>query len=428
MFLLFSRINGKRFCEYERSNMMHYVRTENKRLFFIFLIPMLIHITYAVSFADTDFQQWLLEFSKTAQRQGISAQTWDEAFVRVKSPDKRVLKKANYQPEFKTEIWDYLDARVNEIAVLQGLRMSVKYAPVLETVEERFGVSKNIILAIWSMESAYGAVLKNKKRLHYVPLALATLAYGDKKRQKFAKTQLIAALKILQSGDIDYENMVGSWAGAMGHTQFIPTSYLLYGIDFDNDGRRDIWRSVPDALATAANLLHKNGWQSGKTWGYEVDLPAGGAQYEGMTKTLAEWENLGFSRIQSKQFPRKTDRAECVLLAGSEGPAYLMLRNFFVLKKYNNANAYALAVGLLADSFAGHIGPQHAWPRPPGALSGDEKFTLQRLLKKHGFYHGEIDGNLGSKSREAVRRFQAAYGLEADGVPDKSILTLLRKL
>ncbi len=407
---------------------MNHLITRNNQLFFIFLLPMLLHMSSVVSLADTDFQRWLQAFSKTAQRQGISAQTWDNAFIMVKRLDGRVLEKANYQPEFKTKIWDYLDARVNEIAVLQGQRMSVKYAPTLETIEKRFGVSKNIILAIWSMESAYGAVLKNTKRLHYVPLALATLAYGDKKRKKFAETQLIASLKILQSGDIERENMLGSWAGAMGHTQFIPTSYLLYGIDFDNDGRRDIWRSVPDALATAANLLHKNGWQQGKTWGYEVNLPAGGEQYGGMTKTLAEWQKLGFHRVQAEHFPRKTDRAECALLAGAEGPAYLMLRNFFVLKKYNNANAYALAVGLLADRFAGYVGPKHAWPRPPGALSGDEKFTLQRLLKKHGFYHGEIDGNLGSKSRAAVRQFQVASGLEADGVPDKSILTLLRKM
>jgi len=377
--------------------------------------------------SNSGFSQWLNQFSAVARQEGISNQTWQKAFTGITSPDAEVLEKAQYQPEFTTEIWDYLDARVNENAVRQGGKMAIQHGATLAAIEQQFGIDRNIILAIWSMESAYGAILERTDRLHYVPLALATLGYGDPKRAKFARSQLVAALKILQSGDIDRTHLMGSWAGAMGHTQFIPTSYLLYGVDFDGDGRRDIWQSVPDALATAANLLHKNGWQSGKTWGYEIVLPQGGVKFEGATKPLAEWAALGFKRPGGLPFPRPEDKAECKLLAGPKGPAYLMMKNFFVIKRYNNSNSYALAVGLLADRFTGHVGPQKAWPRPLDALSGDEKFELQRLLLAQGFYSGEIDGNLGEKSRTAILSFQHQAGLEPDGLPTKTVLQALRK-
>jgi len=399
-----------------------------KRLAIIFVFGFLAISGPVVAVqAATDFQQWLTGFSGTAREQGISADTWREAFVGINAPDEKVLEKARYQPEFTTEIWDYIDVRVNSQAVQQGLKMAQLHVDTLAAIEKRFGVDRNIVLAIWSMESAYGAIMERTDRLHYVPLALATLAYGDPKRAKFARSQLVAALKILQAGDIDRSHLMGSWAGAMGHTQFIPTSYLLYGVDFDGNGRRDIWQSIPDALATAANLLSENGWQSGKTWGYEVVLPSGGAGFEGETKTLAEWLQLGFHRPGGGPFPRPEDRAECKLLAGPNGPAYLMLRNFFVIKRYNNANSYALAVGLLADRLSGFTGPVHPWPRPEGALSFEEKFELQRLLRQHGYYDGEIDGSIGDKSRTAIMSFQRRAGLSVDGLPTQTVLQSLQK-
>lgn len=359
----------------------------------LFLVCFLISSSGQTVFAkDPGFMKWLSDFSITAKEQGISGTTWQSAFAGVDAPDDKVLEKAQYQPEFTVEIWDYLDARVNAMAVQQGKKMASRYGNTLAAIEKQFGVDQNILLAIWSMESAYGAIMERPDRLHYVPLALATLAYGDPKRKKFAKSQLVASLKILQSGDIDKSHLMGSWAGAMGHTQFIPTSYLLYGVDFDGNGRRDIWQSVPDALATAANLLYKNGWRTSRTWGYEVILPPDGGRFDGETKTLGEWAALGFKRPGGKGFPRPDERAECKLLAGPKGPAYLMLRNFFVLKRYNNANSYAMAVGLLADRLSGYVGPVQPWPRPAGALSGDEKYELQRLLKKHGFYQGKLTG------------------------------------
>ena len=230
------------------------------------------------------------------------------------------------------------------------------------------------------MESNYGEILKNDKVMRNVVRSLATLAYADKRRAKFARTQLIAALKILQSGDIDESHLTGSWAGAMGHTQFIPTSYQAYAVDADGNGKRDIWNSIPDALATAANLLHKNGWQSGKTWGYEVSLP-GGRKFPGGSMSLSQV--AGHRRRPGQRqalHARPADKAELKVPDGRSGPAFLMTKNFFVLKRYNNADKYALAVGLLADEIAGYGGLVQDWNRPFTKLSFAEKQELQKRL------------------------------------------------
>lgn len=377
--------------------------------------------------AGKDFKTWIKDFYSTAESQGISKTTYQKAFSGVSTPDKSVLKKASYQPEFKTEVWDYLDARVNSLSVAKGKKVEEKYLETLDAVEKKFGVRKSILLAIWSMESNYGAILERTERLHFVPRALATLAYGDPKRERFGRTQLIASLKILQAGDIGIDQFRGSWAGAMGHTQFIPTSYLAYGVDMDGDGRRDIWNTIPDALATAANLLKENGWRTGKTWGYEVVIPQGGEQYNDKTKLLKEWQKLGFKRPGGKAYPWPDEKGVLKLLAGPEGPAFLMMKNFYVLKRYNNANAYALAVGVLADRLAGFGGPVQSWPRPKGSLSMEDKFAVQTLLQKHGYYTGNIDGYLGKGTRGAIRKFQAQAGLEQDGVPTQDVLKALRK-
>jgi membrane-bound lytic murein transglycosylase B len=377
--------------------------------------------------ARTAFEQWLDEFQPVAGQQGVNRATWERAFAGVAKIDDRVLEKASYQPEFTTEIWDYLDGRVNPISITGGQKMDKIHDRTLTAVASKFGVKRSVLLAIWSMESNYGEVLNKPERLHYVPRALATLAYADPKRQKFGRTQLIAALKILQAGDVSVDQFSGSWAGAMGHTQFIPTSYLAYGVDMDGDGRRDIWNSIPDALATAANLLHENGWRSGKSWGYEVILPPGSASLEGQTKLLSEWQQLGFKRPGNRAFPRPGEKAVLKLLAGERGPGFLMMRNFFVLKRYNNADAYALGVGLLADRLAGYSGMVQRWPRPPESLDAMEKVELQQLLQKRGFYDGEIDGNPGKGTRAAIAEFQKETGMAQDGLPTRSILIKLRQ-
>ena len=377
--------------------------------------------------ADARFQKWIADFYQTAAQSGISKATYQKAFSGVSEPDPTVLEKATYQPEFTSKIWDYVDSRVNPYTVEIGRKMAAKHAKTLDAIQRQFGVDKSILLAIWSMESNYGAVLAKDERLHYVPRALATLAYADPKRGKYAKKQLIAALKILQNGDVPAREMTGSWAGAMGHTQFIPTSYLLYAVDADGNGHRDIWNSVPDALATSANLLMKNGWDAGRTWGYEVAVPASAAKQVGKTHTLAQWAALGLKRPSGKPFKDGDSRAVLKMPAGSEGPGFLMTANFFTIKNYNASDSYALAVGLLADQIAGYGGMQQRWPRPEGALDITEKFELQTRLKTLGYYSGDVDGNFGSGSKAAIAAVQERIGMQPDGEPSLSLLDALRR-
>lgn len=377
--------------------------------------------------ADADFQKWIADFYSTAAKSGIERSTYDKAFAGVTTPDADVIRKANYQPEFTSKIWDYLDARVNRLSIDNGHRMAERHADTLAAIEEKLGVDAATLLSIWSVESNYGAALERTSRLHYLPRSFATLAYADDRRRKFARTQLIAALKILQSGDITTSDLMGSWAGAMGHTQFIPTSYQAYAIDMDKDGARDIWNSIPDALATAANLLKENGWRSGETWGYEVKLPANGLQYEDQTKTLTEWEKLGFVRPEGKAFPRPEKKAVLNMMTGSDSPAFLMTRNFFVIKRYNNSDFYALTVGVLADRLAGREGLNQPWARPADSLTIEEKFELQERLTEKGYYDSDIDGILGRGSRQAIRAFQTDTDLTIDGQPTKELLVILRK-
>lgn len=373
------------------------------------------------------FAEWLESFYLVAAKKGITRTTYDRAFAGVTTPDKKVLKKAAYQPEFTTEIWDYLDARVNHSAISNGRIMAGVYRKTLQEIEDKFGVESSVLLAIWSMESSYGAALLRSSRLHYVPRALATLAYADKRRKKFARSQLIATLEIVQAGDVQVEQLTGSWAGAMGHTQFIPTSFLAYGVDMDNDGRRDIWHSIPDALATAANLLHTNKWHRGESWGREVLVPPNGAHFEGETKTLAQWQKLGFVRPGGTAFSDLQETAELKMIGGDNGPGFLMSHNFFVIKRYNNSDFYALAVGLLSDRLSGRKGMSQTWPRPKGSLTVEEKMELQELLKKRGFYSGELDGRVGGNTRKGIREFLLSEGLQSKDQTAKDILEALRK-
>ena len=407
---------------------MHSTFSHMRRLLLIvsLLLFSFAEVESAVPADHQSFEEFLEDFYTTAAAEGISRSTYDKAFATVSEPDKKVLKKAAYQAEFTTKIWDYLDARVNPLSVVDGRIMAGVYGKTLADVEKRFGVEAPVILAIWSMETSYGAALLRTSRLHYVPQALATIAFADKRRQKFGRSQLLATLKIVQAGDVELDQLMGSWAGAMGHTQFIPTSFIAYGVDFDGDGRRDIWNSIPDALATAANLLHKNKWRTGSTWGYEVKVPAGGAKMKGETKSLAEWQKLGFKRPRGASFSTTTDRAELKMIGGDDGPGFLMLKNFFVLKRYNNSDFYALAVGLLADKLAGKPGMVQSWPRPAGALSATQKFELQELLSKKGFYDGAIDGRIGPNTKKSIKAFEQSKGLTATGEPSQDLLKALQ--
>ncbi|GLQ77122.1 lytic transglycosylase [Mesorhizobium huakuii] len=377
------------------------------------------------AFADAGFRQWVASFRATAIAGGVSGAVYDQAFSSIKEPDPVVLEKARTQPEFTAPAWDYFDNRVHDQSVAVGQQMAKKWKPWLDKIEARFGVDRYILLAIWSMESNYGEILKRDDIMRNVIRSLATLGYGDPKRSKYARTQLVAALKILQTGDIDESHLMGSWAGAMGQTQFIPTSYQHYAVDMDGNGKRDIWNSIPDALATSANLLKKNGWQAGKTWGYEVAIPAG--KLPGGSKTLAQWQALGVVRASGKPFKNLTDKATLKVPDGRGGPAFLMIRNFSVIKAYNNADKYALAVGLLADEIAGGSGLVQDWKRPFTKLTFEERQELQKRLSQHGLYDGKFDGKIGDGTKTAIMTYQAKVGLTQDGYPSMEVLKWLRQ-
>lgn len=393
------------------------------------LVAVVVSIFLAApAFADAGFQRWIQNFESVAAKNGVSRNVYRAAFAGVTSPDPDVLEKARYQPEFKDTVWDYVDNRVNDEQVAKGQTMRAKYDSWLDRIEKRFGVDRDILLAIWSMETNYGQILTRDDVMKSLPRSLATLAYLDKRRGKFARQQLIAALKIAQAGQVAPDKLISSWAGAMGHTQFIPTSYLAYAADIDGDGRANIWESVPDALATAANLLRKNGWQAGKSWGYEVVVPD---RYRGKlerdNRTLGEWQSLGFRRPNGKGFPNSSDNANLVRLAGDNGPAFLMTKNFFVLKSYNNADKYALAVGMLGDRIGGYGGLYRDWPRGYTPLSSQERYELQKHLASRGLYDGKIDGKIGSGSKSAIMSLQGRAGMAQDGNASKALLEFLRR-
>ncbi|MEM1037938.1 MAG: lytic murein transglycosylase [Pseudomonadota bacterium] len=389
-----------------------------------FLSPLL---TLNPAKADAGFERWKSDFAKTAVQKGIKRSTFRAAFSGVDSIDPAVIKSVRYQPEFLNPLWFYFDSRVNERTTANGKKMKQKWSQWLDVIEKRYGVDRHVVLAIWSMETGYGSALSRPGARRSVIRSLATLAYRDKKRRKLWRAQLIAAMKIVQDGTLPLKDLVGSWSGAMGHTQFIPTSYLAYKQDADGDGRSDIWTNIPDALATAANHLKVAGWQPGKTWGYEVIIPAGLAKQNRKARTLREWSRLGVRRANGTPFPRPDDRATLRLLGGKGGPVFLMLKNFFVIKKYNNADKYALAVGHQADLLAGGGEFIVPIPRPFKRLSLEEHVEIQSLLTRMGLYNGPVSGIIGPKTRSSIGKAQAKFGMKQDGFASKKLLDRLRR-
>lgn len=373
---------------------------------------------------DVDaYRAFVREFWPVAQAQGISRELYDEAF-RGLTPDPKVIERNIRQPEVFMPASQYLAIHVTDARVREGREKLRLYDTELDAMERRYGVDRSVVVAIWGMETSFGA-LRGKRN---VIRSLSTLGYRGR-RSKFGRTQLLAALKILKAGDIGLGTMTGSWAGAMGHTQFIPTSYLAYAVDFTGDGRRDIWETPVDALASTANYLMKSGWQRGTGWGYEVRLPKGfNAGLEGRERgrTIDQWRSLGVKRADGQKFPRPDDSAYLHLPAGAEGPAFLVLRNFRAIMRYNSSEKYALAVGHLADRIRGAPGFYQAWPDGIRPISKDEIKEVQRLLAARGYLLGEIDGLLGSKTRAAVRDVQRKHGLEPDGFPRPRLLEILR--
>ncbi len=377
--------------------------------------------------ADAKFDRWVRGFWPKAKAAGISAATYKRAFSGL-TPDPEVLQKASRQAEFHKAIWEYLDSAVSDTRVETGREKLREWRRWLDRIEAKYGVDRHIVVAIWGMESSYGAVLDNPGVVRNVIRSLATLAYAGGRRSRYGRQQLIAALKILQRGDIHPRGMTGSWAGAMGHTQFIPTTFDAYGVDMDGDGHRNIWSSIPDALGSTAAYLKRAGWNAGETWGYEVKLPSGfnyslvGRRHR---RSIADWERHGVKRVADRDFPRPGDKAYLLLPGGSKGPAFLMLHNFRVIKRYNNADAYALAVGHLADRLMGGYTFVQSWPRDDAPLRRSEVKTLQTVLNRRGYDTGGVDGKVGPKTRSAIIAVQKRLGWHADGYAGTKLLKRL---
>jgi membrane-bound lytic murein transglycosylase B len=380
--------------------------------------------TPAVAQGSAEFRAFVESLWPQAEKRRVSRATFDAAFRGVE-PDPEVLELSRRQPEFKQSIGEYVDKRVSETRVANGRAKLEEWAPVLGAIESFYGVDRHVVVAVWGMETNYGGFMGG----HNVIRALATLACCSHRKAYF-RAELLNALDVLQQGHVAPDKMTGSWAGAMGHTQFMPSSFKRYAADGTADGRRDIWTTIPDALASTANYLKEHRWRAGETWGYEVVLGEGfdtRKNGRGTRRTLEDWQKLGVRRANEQPFPRPNDVGTLLLPAGTTGPAFLVLPNFSVIKRYNNADSYALAVGHLADRIRGGGPFATEWPVPPGALSRTEREEMQKLLAGHGYDVGEPDGDIGTKTRLAIRAFQQAQGMSSDGDADKTLLVRLRR-
>ncbi|SFA85611.1 membrane-bound lytic murein transglycosylase B [Poseidonocella pacifica] len=386
-------------------------------------LPKLRPEAQAQPVAETGFSTWIAEFRGRALRSGIRGDVFDRAFRGIRYQSDVIARDRN-QSEFSKTLWQYLDSAASDTRVANGRAALRDHARVLDAIEARYGVDRNIVVAIWGLESAYGTF---RGKTQVIP-ALATLAY-DGRRGEFFEEQLIAALQIVQSGDTTVENMTGSWAGAMGHTQFIPTSYQAYAVDFTGDGRRDIWSDDPaDALASTAAYLQNAGWIPGMPWGVEVQLPRGFdyrlADRE-QNRMPSDWARLGITDMSGRPV-RDFGAASILVPAGAQGAAFMIFKNFSVIERYNAADAYVIGVGHLADRIKGGARIQSQWPRQDRALTSAERKELQARLTRAGFDTQGVDGRIGPNTIAAVRSFQARIGLVPDGYASLEILRRLR--
>ena len=385
---------------------------------FTLALPILLF----ASAAQANFDRCVAGLRSEAIAKGISGATFDRAMAGV-TPDIKIIEAMNNQPEFKTPIWDYLGTLVDEEKVAAGRAMLRQHASTLAAAERRFGVDRHTIVAVWGVESDFG---KAKGRWPLVQ-ALSTGACLAPRRNAFFKGELFATLQILQRGDLSPGQLTGSWAGAFGHTQFIPSTYMRLGVDGDGDGRRDLVDSIPDALHSTANFMAKAGWVTGATWGYEVRVPRG---YSGPTgrnpkRPLSHWRAQGIVKYDGSGL-NGTGNAGLLMPAGREGPAFLVFKNYDAAFSYNGADSYALAISLLSDRLRGRPGVQGDWPTDDLPLSREERRELQRLLIARGFDVGEPDGAVGSLTRAAIRQVEAQIGMPQTGRPGSKVLRALK--
>jgi lytic murein transglycosylase len=367
---------------------------------------------------DGDFSGFVASLRSDAEARGIARKTFDAAFAELRGPDPDVLARTRRQGEFSRPVWDYLVGAVSPGRIARGQAQGKRLAATLASIEAKTGVPRAVVLAFWGVESDFGASAGSLPTIR----ALASLAYARHRGSLF-RDELLAALQILENGDVEPARMVGSWAGAMGQVQFLPSVYLREAVDFDGDGRRDIWRSEADSLASIAHYLRSLGWKPGLSWGYEVRLPKDFdlTRYRG---PLADFTARGVRRTDGSPLPADGE-ASLFLPGGLGSPVFLITDNFEVIRGYNTSDSYALAIGHLADRLAG--GPALAAPWPSGAarLDGPGLKRLQAALAARGLYAGEQDGRAGPKLREAVRQYQIREGLPADGYARPALLERL---
>ena len=377
----------------------------------------------AIRAAAVNFHGCIERLWPLAARRGISRNVY-AAYTAALTPDLRIMDLLDGQPEFTKSFWDYLDLLVNDVRIEQGRTLLQRYRATFDAVERAYGVDRYVIAAIWGVETNYGTLGGDRP----VVRSTATLACIGR-RQNYFREEFLSALEILQRGDVKPDRLVGSWAGAFGPTQFMPTAFKRFAVDFDHDGRRDVVDSVPDIIASTANNLKKDGWVTGQTWGYEVVVPANFnflLADHARSIPIRDWERYGITRPGNKPFPRPDDHAFLLIPAGVQGPGFMMLANFRVIMRYNPAEAYALAIGHLTDRLRGAPSFVQNWPRYERVLSRGERLELQQLLERHGYDVGEPDGHLGARTRAAIRDFQTRIGLVPDGFASAGVLDQLR--
>ncbi|WP_417840449.1 lytic murein transglycosylase [Terasakiella sp.] len=371
--------------------------------------------------AEVDYQSWLNDFRNTAARAGISKNTLDNTLNGL-VPNKRVLELDRRQPEFSLTFWKYLNGRISEKRIQRGRDLLKKHAALFQKVHDKYGVQPRFLVAFWGLETNFG----DYTGVFPLIQSLTTLAH-DERRSEFFTKQLMSALQVMDRGDIPFD-VKASWAGAMGFCQFMPTTYQAYAVDGDGDGKRDMWKSLPDVFYSAANFLSQSGWQAGETWGREVKLPDGfnlDLTGLGTKKNLSEWAKLGVAKIDGGALPVADMQASVILPGGYRGPAFLVYENFRTILDWNRSNFYAIAVGHLADRLVWG-GPLQTTQIEETPLSRAQMLQIQARLNDLGHDVGKPDGIAGSRTRKAIKAFQKSKGIPADGYPSIELLDLLK--
>lgn len=377
---------------------------------------------------DANFQRCLANLRHQAVTSGVSGAVYDR-YTQQLSPDYSVIDKLNYQPEFSTPIWDYLSGLVDHERVQMGQQKLQQHQNVLNRVEQAYGVPAETVVAVWGVESNYGDISGKYPLLQ----ALSTLSC-EGRRQSYFRSELFATLRILQRGDVTQDQLRGSWAGAFGHTQFMPSTYERLAVDFDGDGRRDLVSSTSDALASTANFLKRAGWQTDMPWGFEVKIPQAmsiSGESRRNKKSLNHWIAQGLTRANGSALIQGnlsgSTRAGLIAPAGANGPIFLVFKNFDAIYSYNAAESYALAIAHLSDRLSGATPFVSTWPTDDAGTSRAERREIQAFLISRGYDIGAVDGLIGDKSRQAIRQEQQRLGLNTTGRAGQKILAAFRQ-